>query len=178
MSSSAARTPTTTEKPPRSPRAGGADVARGAATRYDHSGARGLEESSRRSRAPHADGRGNSPTTPTVGTKGLAPSGSPAIHNLRVFLGCRRSLGRIRLFKDRQRFALGPSPPAAAVQRVTTSSNLAAVIPPAYWTFVYATAPCRFAYRFVSPCGTATKTLISPGVTPPRRALPTSGQQQ
>jgi hypothetical protein len=31
-----------------------------------------------------------------------------------------------------------PSPPAIAVQRVTTSSNLVAVIPPAYWTFVHA----------------------------------------
>jgi hypothetical protein len=48
------------------------------------------------------------------------------------------------------------SPPANAVQRVTTSSNLVAVIPPAYWTFVYATCTCRFAYGVVSPWDRAT----------------------
>jgi hypothetical protein len=36
----------------------------------------------------------------------------------------------------------GPSPPASAVQRVTTAPNLVAVIPPANWTFVHATCTC------------------------------------
>jgi hypothetical protein len=33
------------------------------------------------------------------------------------------------------------SPPTTAVQRVTTSSNLVSITPPAYWTFIAALAP-------------------------------------